>query len=292
MAPSPRQAPSYARLPAPGHLLPEGAPYFPSHPRTILLHSSWGDLSKKGNWVTTLLCLKPIMASPGIKKKKKNPNSLSCYPKSKLHNMSLWEDKLGKGIPSCGLTAATQTEQFGNCEPLCSAQPLQLYWDALHEALSDPGPTLFKLKLFLPLGHLSYLSHTALSDSILKYAKLFCLWPLRILFPLPGRVLVRLMPPTSDLLNITSLRKRDFPDLIKSSSLSPLLFILRPLFFFLYSIYSQLVIILTSIVSAFCLSKAGKLSCVTLYLQGLTQPGTQQLLNTPECPLGTNSAQG
>lgn len=87
--------------------------------------------------------------------------------------MSLWEDKLGKGIPSCGLTAATQTEQFGNCEPLCSAQPLQLYWDALHEALSDLGPTLFKLKLFLPLCHLSYLSHTALSDSVLKYAKLF-----------------------------------------------------------------------------------------------------------------------
>ena len=27
-----------------------------------------------------------------LKKKKKNPNSLSCYPKSKLHNMSLWED--------------------------------------------------------------------------------------------------------------------------------------------------------------------------------------------------------
>ena len=166
-----------------------------------------------------------------LKKKKKiqtlyhviqNPNSITC-PSGKT---------LGKGIPSCGLTAATQTEQFGNCEPLCSAQPLQLYWDALHEALSDPGPTLFKLKLFLPLCHLSYLSHTALSNSILKYAKLFCLWPLPILFPLPGRVLVRLMPPTSDLLNITSLRKRDFPDLIKSSSLSPLLFILRPLFFF------------------------------------------------------------
>ena len=95
---------------------------------------------------------------------------------------------------------------------------------------------------------------------------LSCLWPLPILFPLPGRVFARLMPPTSDLLNITSLRRRDFPDLIESSSLSPLLFILRPLFFFffLYSTYSQLVIILTSIVSAFCLFKAGKLNCYTV----------------------------
>lgn len=57
------------------------------------------------------------------------------------------------------------------------------------------------------------------------------------------------MPPTSDLLNITSEEKR-FPDLIESSSLSPLLFILRPLFFFFIA-PTQLVIILTSIVSAF-----------------------------------------
>ena len=78
------------------------------HPSTQQLGWSF----QKGNWVTTLLCLKPIMAFPGIKKKKKNPNSLSCCSKPKLHSMSLWEDKLGKGILSCGLTAATQANSL------------------------------------------------------------------------------------------------------------------------------------------------------------------------------------
>lgn len=164
--------------------------------------------------------------------------------------LSLWEDKLGKGIPSCGLTAATQAKRFGNCEPLCSAQPLQLYWDALHEALLELGPfqapivsPSMSLIIFKP--HCSFWFYSQICQA------LSCLWPLPILFSLPGRVFAGLMPPTSDLLNITSLRRRDFPDLIESSSLSPLLFILRPLFFFLYSTYSQLVIILTSIVTAF-----------------------------------------
>lgn len=108
------------------------------------------------------------MVSPGIKKS--NPNSLS-WPS---HNvLSLWADKLQKRIPSCGLMAATRAQRFGSCEPLCSAQPLQLYWDALHEALQDLGPAvLFKRKSFLLLCH-SCLSHTLLSSPILKYAKLF-----------------------------------------------------------------------------------------------------------------------
>ena len=99
--------------------------------------------------------------------------------------LSLWEDKLGKGIPSCGLTAATQAKRFGNCEPLCSAQPLQLYWDALHEALLELGPfqapivsPSMSLIIFKP--HCSFWFYSQICQA------LSCLWPLPILFSLPG----------------------------------------------------------------------------------------------------------
>ena len=83
-------------------------------------------------------------------KKKDKIQTLHCG-----HNvLSLWADKLQKGIYCYGLIPATWVQSFGNKEALCSAQPLQLNWSALHEALRDLGlAPLFELKLFLLLCH-------------------------------------------------------------------------------------------------------------------------------------------
>ena len=118
-------------------------------------------------------------------------------------------------------------------EPLCSAQPLQLYWDALHEALSELGPfqaqivsPSMSLIIFKP--HCSFWIYSQICQA------LSCLWPLPILFPLPGRVFARLMPPTSDLLNITSPTNKKFFYSTDHSQVGKLIFIPRRMSYTLY----------------------------------------------------------
>lgn len=103
----------------------------------------------------------------------------------------------------------------------------------------------------------------------LKYAQL--------LLPLPEILFARLIPPSSGLsLNI--------PDLISSSSLSLLFFIWSPLFFFLYSTYFQLVIIVTWFESVFAFLRQETQPCY------IVSPGLNSLaprvLNQQECLLG------